>query len=650
MMILMGPGGSGKTAVEERLAAIHRVRSPTARLDFALKPDATPAQVMLAIVSELHAHKDRPGKVEFPLLGMAIIALTLDPDDPLPLAEQLNRRLQSRISGKAFADYVAQAAALLPDTVPRAIVGEAAKILGWIFDKVKGSRLEARLRSYAQNVTPGTGLDPLLELYRSWRDSLRDEKDEDGAKARQQAREDVWRGLCAAFLADLRAFSTAGWWSEKATNCLLLLDNADAGIGTELLTTLAECRAKARGESDPLLVVAAQRTRPSLRPPAGQPVDSTGEGLSYPGWLESTRDPEAPGGPWYPVWLTDLTADNVGKAVTTHVLGRSWHDQQFVHEVTGGHPAAVWELADMLDHAEPGTLPRDLVTPEVEGALLNWLRPAEMTNAQLDALAVFAATLRPGPEAAAKVFAALGWQDIDVLATGERFRDLMWASDEDGLAIRPLPRLLLTRWLARDADLWRRVHEGFQACYRGNEARDPAPVWFHELALVASLSGGNLGKVAADLDKRLIAERDGGDAAVVSGAGTGGSRDGGEGEMPAEWDKVLCELTMAPNRLQHAVAGRGPALEAPGLRPEAHDVVKQLVGTSKAGDRLRIISRLVAALWLHNDRLFDPTHTLASLICTEYQQLAQITPGDCKVFYDKAADFRAIACSWGHIS
>jgi hypothetical protein len=634
MMILMGVCGSGKTVLVERLEAIHRPSSPTARLDFAGHPDATPAEVMVAIGGELHARVARVGKVEFPLLGMGVMALTLDPDSPLAADDQLKQRLDSGASGKALADLTAQAAKLLPTPQQQALIGGAGAVLGWIVDKVKGSRRDARLAWYSQNFRPGVGRGPLIELYHRWHASedKQDAEDDKQVEARREGRRDVWRALCMAFLADLRAFSGTSWWNEKTTNCLLLLDNADTAIGVEFLEMLAECREKAEGKADPLLVVAAQRTRPKLRPPVGRPVDATDERLVYAEWLETTRDPEAPPAPWYPVRLTELSAENVKKIVTTHVLGLPWHDQQFVREVTGGHSAAAWELANVLEHAKPGSRSRDLITREVEDALLGLLRPDGDSEAELTRMAVFAATLRPKQEPADKVFEALRWERVKAEAVKARFLDLMWASDEDGFVIHRLPRLLLTRWLARDADLWKQVHEDFQTYYRGNEAKEPAPVWYHELALMTALSDDNLEKAADYLNSRLVDE---------SGS------EATEGKLsPNEWDPLLIDVATAPSRLQQAVAERSVPPGTQGLHAAAEDVVSQLAGLSQAGDRPRVIKRLVAALWLYNDRLFDAKHTLAGVICEEFSQLAPLTPGDCQVFYDRASSFCATADEW----
>jgi hypothetical protein len=619
----------------DRIEEDNKAGWPTARLDFALKPDATPAQIMLAIGTQLHSRTPLVGKIQIPLLGMGISALTLDPNQSSSPSEQLDRRLKGGRIGTSFASVATDAATLLPSPEQRAMLTEAGALLGWIIDGFKGRQVGARMSWYKRNFDPGDGAryGPLLELYARWSIAV-DAQEE--AEVRGNSRRDVWRALCAAFLADLReGFDHASLWHDKRTaNCLLLLDNADAPIGVEFLETLAECRRMAMDETDPLLVVAAQRTRPKLRPPVGQAIGAAEQRLSYALLRAPTRDPEVPAAPWYPVRLTELRVENLEKIVTSRLLSSSWHDQQFVYEVTGGHSAAVEKLAGVLRRERPGSDLRDLVTPAVEDALLADLRPAGLGNRELGAMAVFSATLRPHPDPAARVFAALGWSDVNELDVRDRFLDLMWASDETGFTIRPLLRLLLARWLARSASRWDDVHEAFLAHYRPREASDPDPMSYHQLALITSLPGSGLDTIAARLECRL------------PDAATGVPVDLDKIQSAQRWDESLSDITTAPNRLRQSVGELAGTIGTPDLYSEARDVVVQLAGISVVGDRRRIVARLLAALWLYNDRLFDPKHTLAGLIAREYLQLAQVTPGDNEIFYGRASHFREIAREW----
>jgi hypothetical protein len=202
------------------------------------------------------------------------------------------------------------------------------------------------------------------------------------------------------------------------------------------------------------------------------------------------------------------------------------------------------------------------------------------------------------------------------------FLSLMWGLDEDWLAIRPLPRLLLMRLLARDRTLWDRTHEGYLTYYRTRAVLDHVAEHHHLLALTTSSSGGNVGKVAAYLEKQF---------------GT---------LNPSEWNAVLAAIATAPNRLSLADDGHHHTGEAPLFAGDPEDAVRRLAGVASPDDRLRTITRLVAARWLYNDRLFDPKRRLARLLDREYYELAQLTDGDSDAFYREVSRFRKIARNW----
>jgi hypothetical protein len=76
--------------------------------------------------------------------------------------------------------------------------------------------------------------------------------------------------------------------------------------------------------------------------------------------------------------------------------------------------------------------------------------------------------------------------------------------------------------------------------------------------------------------------------------------------------------------------------------------VRRLAGVAAPGSRLRTVSRLTAARWLYNDRLFDPRRRLARLIDREYFELAQLTNGDkdSSVLYSEISHFRKVTRDW----
>jgi hypothetical protein len=642
IMILIGPGGYGKTELLDDLANTYKGSSPTVRLDFAGNPDATPVQVMLAIGRPLEEHVRGVGSARFPLLMMGISAITLRDDGSGSLADQLAKRLRARERGLggAMTSITANAARLLPSPEQQALVTESGAAIGWLVDRARARQLGRRLDWYTrcgnpEGVWDNSGYGALLALRQSWRDS-RDARDPEVPRARdpevpRAARLHVWRVLCRALLADLRVFPRAGLaHGERTTNCLLLLDNADTPLGREFLEALAETRLRATDGADPLVVVAAQGRCPALQPAVGQARDSSGEALSYQEWLSAARDSTVPVAPWYPVRLGELSLGHVREIISSHVLRKAENDAKFTHAVTGGHLGAVRELARVLAARDPLPAdfdPRTLVSREVEDSLLDMVRrPRALSDDDLTAMAVFGLTLRPGLKPGDSVFRSLAWVNAKALDVLECFRDLMWLRAEGSFEIRPLYRWLLARWLARDRDRWLDAHDGFLAYYRTRQGDDSVAVSYHQLALTTMSSLDNLHEVAKYLASQFA-------------------------RVPAElsasqWHVMLADITRAPNRLVAADAGRQAMGEAPMLHRDPREVVRQMHQTGVRDDQLAIITRLLAARWLHNDLLFDPKRKTAPLVEREYQDLARITTGDAEVFYTEASGYRRIVREW----
>jgi hypothetical protein len=616
----------------DRLKADHRTSSPTARLDFGRSPDASPEAVMLDIGYQLSPGVKRVGKVRFPLLGIGLLAVSLDPESRSSPAEQLGQLLNARgrATGRMLANLGKQVGTLLPSPEYQSIAVEVGAALAWIVDGINRRRVGDYLAWYANNVGRGNGtrVGPLLLMHEWWRTA----HTPDGTVARGE----LSRALCAALLADLRdGFNRAGLaHGLRTTNCLLLLDNSDSAAGAEFLETLAECRRLVPDEPDPLFVVAAQGRWPELNPAAVSLILPADESLNYADWLAAAKRRETPGSPWYPVLLADLDAANVTSMVTSHVLGAAWRDVDFVQDISGGNPFAVRQLARQLTLPGSGFDPRRVLTRQLEDELLAGLRPVWLGDRDLLAMAVFAATLRPTLTAAGSVFKSLRWTGVadadaeeaylNELDIRDLFLSLMWArnDDEGWLAVKPLPRLLLMRLLARDGTQWDQTHEGYLAHYRAQAARDHVAEQHHLLALTTSSSDGNVGKVAAHLEKQF---------------GT---------LNPSEWNAVLTAITTAPNRLRHASDGQHQTDGTPGFGGEPEEAVRRLAGVASPDDRPRTITRLVAARWLYNDRLFDPRRRLARLLDREYYELAQLTDGNSDVFYREVSRFRKIARNW----
>lgn len=645
IVLLIGQRGSGKTALLDQLEDAYRGGMSTARLDFGKAPDASPAPIMLGIISQLSNRVPRIGRVRFPRLSIGLIAVSLDPEDLSGPAEQLSRRLSDRrqVTGQALAGFASEAAALLPDPEGR-VIKDLGAVIGWIVDGIRKRQLDGYLDWYgtATNRGDGTRFGPLLYLYQQWRkaterqeeDTSVSHDDTDAEFRRDEARRDaagqVWRALCRALLADLREeFDKPGLTHGLRTaNCLLLLDDADADASREFIETLAECREENPRETDPLLVIAAKRMLPGRRPRIGTPILATDDHLDYATWLDGARKQEEERSQWYPVMLTELSASNVESMIRSHVLARKWQDADHVYALTGGHPAASRVLARRLAAAGQGFDIRDLISPEVEGELLGVLRPPDTTpgDRELDAMAVLSVAYCPTSNAGSGAFAHLGWANIRESDIRELFISLMWGHEEEGnegLVVDPLPRFLLSRRLSADRSRWESAHNGFLTHYRTPNGRDEIAENYHLLALSFSRSYSHIPQVAGFLDRRLADHE------------------------PDEWNKDLAVITSAPNRIRIADHDRhrdtGLELEFAG-GPEA--AVRQLADVEDRNDRERIIARLVTARWLYNDRLFDPSRRLAQMLGDEYYALAGMTPGKNEVFFREARHFWRIAREW----
>lgn len=664
IMLLIGPRGSGKTMLTRHLEAWHRAGAPVCAIDLGLRPDATPTAVMWLIARELSRRVANVGKPRFPLLGIGLIAVNLDPASANSPEEQLRGKLHGGpLSGQQLTGLVAQAGTLLPPD-QRAMANEAATVLGWIVDSYNRGRLNTYLAWYATlpELAGGDGskLGPLLVLYRKWRDAVAHSDPGTSRKAEL----DVWRVLTLALLQDLRNGFDKGSLTHgpRTVNCLLLLDNADTTVGRKFLGTLAGCRGDLRSPPDPLLAISTQGTARPPHPSAGEPVAANDDRLSHANWLGAARDPDNPPSPFYPVLLTDLSQGDVRSEIKSHVLGGAWFDADYVHALTGGHPAAVSYLARRLEEAgtRPGGFdPRDLLTLDAEDYLLDMLCPARLNPRQLRAMAVFAATSRPRLRAVASVFHWIGLENANEMDIRDRFTDLIWVGIQpgagtspgtgtapgggDGLDLRPLPRLLLRRWLARDRATWDEVHNAYLTYYRSQdtyrsehrETRERtaeeyqflALEQYHLLALTTSITAGasgdsNLRTIATQFDEQLD-RRD-----------------------TAAWNASLALVTTAPNRLRGADEDRAAAGDDRHFKGDPEDVVKRLADVSLPGERQRTVTRLVAARWLYNDHSFDPSRRLARLLAEEYFDLARLTDGDSEVFYQEAERFREVARTW----
>ena len=631
IVLLAGPRGSGGTALLDALWERFSQDALGVHLD--LREAQEIRDIVLTTMQGLQRRVLGIRPVHFARLRLALKALTFVDDGNGRNA--FDAFMKARASDAAIAalqGWLAGAAQLLQSgpPVPVELFTRVARL---VLSQVDRARDSDALAWFARNgIYPGAGrgYDPLWELYR-WQ--------HDGGPGGPRM---VDMTLCAALLADLRAdYNTTGiLHARRARNCLLLADNAGSRVGNVFLELVEECRrtVHAAGEpGDPLLLVAARRGRPQQR--LGPPLASTDVDLSLvPEEGESERW-------WYPIRLTDLSPDHVAemnqRANMISALGSARRDADFVHALTGGHPAATRHLVGLLArHGERrGFDARDLLEPPSTGSGPQSPKPdAEAGSAEdlliarafteqvrlrsdgsvdprnnplLDAMAVCAATpgLRYG--ACEAVFRFMGWTASALDVYESQLESPWWLVEGAGGEqphVHPLARLLLARWLARDPGKWRDVHQGYVAHYARPE--DAALRRHHSLALVEIARVPELTPVAGYLEAEL------------------------DSSTAADWLSTLGTVTAAPNRLRTA---RDPAT-----------VVTTLAGTAEPGERRRVITRLAVAHWLFNDRLFDPARQLANEIAVEYANLARLPCPEREPFYLESAKYQRIAKEWSN--
>ncbi|MBO0801951.1 MAG: hypothetical protein J2P25_02605 [Nocardiopsaceae bacterium] len=692
ILLLVGPRGSGGSALLAGLWEEFGYDAPCARLDLADAEEV--ADVMLTAMQGLLRHVWGVRQLRFPRLRLAVKALSFDDDGHGRVAFDRYMRAGERTAKtrSTLQDWVDRVSRLLlRSPEQQLIVTIVARLLGWtLLSGIDRHRDRIILRWFTEesDVAGGSGFDPLWRLYR-WQH----ENDED-----KRYRAD--KTLCDAFLTDMRTdYNDVGIWHDRRTrNPALYLDNTDSRIGRRLLGLLEECRRKGGDldgkPADPLLVAAVQHRPPS--PEAGTPIrvtkdETEEEKLSFTEWRRTVNA----AGPlilWYPVYLSALDDSDVTTMVSSRRLGIGdgmHRDADFVRELASAHPEATARLASLLHKLSPSADPRLLLDQRIPPVLRDeWQAHRASTtvgdyllkqafaddlrmlpdgsidadgNAMLDAMAVVAATpgFRLGASQAALNF--LEWNAVTAVAARDRLTQTLWLArpgetmwlaepewraehDDDEPRLHPLAALLLRHWLARSPDKWTGAHEGYVVHY--SDPDEAALRHHHKLALVvpdARWTGAMPGAREAGIEPSrmdqltdvitfLDQERECGPDRE-QGPGRDRDRESGDSHT-RDWLDVLDTVVAAPNRLRTT------------HHPEVF--VRALAGPEEPGNRRQVIARLAVARWLFNDKLFDPTCQLKRLIADEYQHLAQLPGSDGDLLLEEEAKYREIQPDWGN--
>lgn len=615
ILVVEGFRGAGKTALLSTLVDRIDQRAPYARLDFEDNSYASVPEVLSALAFALSRKCPRYGALRFPrfIVGQLVMGLELD----LNNREQARRQVAHSLKRSRRLDSVFRE--VLTDTAG-GVLATMFKIAGVPFEPPASlSRLIVdRLRAW---IPRADGFESGREWYRHRdRGLARDPVDElvdlnrwatDYEKNRQLVDELLW----AAFLADLRAEFSRGRADEWAFNCVVLLDNADTGLGRRFLPQLVQARSQRAGgghdDADPLTVVATSR---------GALL------AAAPGQEQAPRQPDQPRSgqfarpaDWSPYWwlpyrLPDLTEAEIGSAVADMALGwgNSVRVTRVVHQLTGGHAASTRLVLDAI-----ARLPaQEWIDPEVilgedarsenpatvdEQLLANLL--GELPDpARWDLVTCSAAReqeqalglTRTGPDA------PLVTGQVDY---GEVLDPILWPP-EDSAGPVLLRRLLRRRLAARAPELsptWSEVYSRLRhTCLAGND---------EVCELYYALADGELGFVTRRLHQRL--------AELGSTA----------------WCGLLRSVTEAPLRHRQ---GQAPIEEVATLTSSA-DLEKPLTS----------VGRLVAALWIAADPFTDSRRRyLHQQIAAEYAAVSELSPGGPHVVFLEASNRHRREAEW----
>ncbi|MEU2791171.1 ATP-binding protein [Streptomyces sp. NPDC007100] len=600
VLLLLGPRGSGKTALSGRLETWGR-RAPLAALDLAALDDGAhhPVDVLARIAFQLNARRRDFPPLALPSFAVLLMALSAEAD-PESRDAALGQMREALRTGRAEDHSLAVLRELVSTVgVPMGLPGWSAAVVpliqGWQRARVWWGVHRRLGRVPRGGARPQVPADVLVELNQHFRH---------GTAAQRERAESV---LLQAFLADLQgAYTRHGGDRARTLRCLVVLDNADSELGDAFLQALIEARGPER--PDPLVVVACAGRTPEVLRQLEQGPRQLGSYLSC--WQPPERDgkPELfvprvvsrPGGgarlevaQLRPLDRAEVQeqagpyARRMPQAATaglTHPvawLGRT------VHELTRGHPAATTAVLEALEDFAPevpcGRRLRLAMAPEgphsVAGVLLELLLqdlPPELEGAMPRAAAAVtlgqaanAAGLWRQSDAPPRLLRGLAHDDrhaVRITVDGHRHSAL-----PDIVRRLLLDRLAVAPEEAGAAPPWDAAHEALAGAAEGGRAGA-----YHRLA------GGDVAGAAAYLHDRFLE--------VCTGDGSAQA-----------WCEELSWIQRAPRRWE------ADALE----RTAGAEFRHRIALAPSPPDRL-MVTRLLVAGWITSHPASDPYASLWS--------------------------------------
>lgn len=673
LVVLLGPRGSGKSAVLQRMQERCREHVvPVARLDLDGREQTSPGHVASALAFALAQRLDGVPSPFFPrlLLGQLVLDAELDRGDPARARKQIELLLRNRRERHDHAwdsEGMSEVLGLLPAANGLPVTSSVAMAVGGL--AVRGLELaigtskkqhRAALDWYGRDTADPR--DALATLHRYWHDGDPNE------------RRSVDEAQCGAFLADMRAYRA----ERRSRVCVALLDNADSPAGAGFLDTLIRVREAwdmtGPRDRDSLLIVATSRRRPrawsAVAPSEDQVPPRLPDQAGHADWAGIRRELNSDGSWWYPVLLRgfglgDLDAvaavetrraraDAPERAATLTDLTAA------VHRATGGHPWAVRAVIGAVLNRDGDTSRADALRrsldrpvhlpggdhPDPDPLTVTAGEPTSLTLGEYALDRMLRGAFEP-PEVAALTGLAAAWDPHDSAELGR------WAP------MTGLPQLYQKLkdhlWLVEDApgDPRRRPNRGTVAFIPQPGRASHIHPWLRTLLLHRLARGGGEGD-GADPWRRMHQElrqdyqREAATARDEAGRrrlavralhhqlaadGLGDpvahlirrwdDRDIGA----AAWLEDFNALTAAPNRL--------PRLSEPRV------VLDQLTAPAADLSELhRLLWRLTAARWLLCDPMADPAGDLRGPVGDLLRTLGAYSRAGFQLFYDEADKYR----------
>ena len=373
IVVLAGPGGSGKTRLLDHLAHAGRPELPYARVNLSQDPNAASCRAVLDVVYQQLRGYDHPqfGRLRFHRyeLGRAMQSPQTGGDtgegaDLGRSAEQVLTMFAARLRRR----WKVPTDSGLSDSVPNRTVRLA---FGWLLRLLVPTSLVVR-RGPLRRILWGRRDDAAMGWYESQAARIPMPA---GARIKQIA---IWFGhradgpvtdreergvadalLLDALLADLREnYLRRRQRRYRTGHCLLLIDDADllpSASAQNFLRLLAD-RRRSR-QWDPLVVVATKQSGLADEVGTGPVYGSDTDPVDHRAWQDRFAAADEPN-PYLPVWLHPLTAEQTRQLVIDLVSPPTGDESALVlteemYQVSRGHPLAVRLLTDALraEHA-----------------------------------------------------------------------------------------------------------------------------------------------------------------------------------------------------------------------------------------------------------------------------------------------------------